>query len=517
MPSWLIEESLHCAWQHSQGRRPGDARYECGRHSEGACRSHYTHLRTPGHKFQRRLAEHLEAFGVWQPATALAAPSVLPQLNEQQVRALHVVQSGRNLFLTGGAGVGKSFTVKECIRELERMHGEGAVACTATTGIAGEPLHGKTIHSFVGAWGAMLPDEPSPSAVDRWRAAKALVIDEISMMDADFLDAIELHGRLARNSSRPFGGVQIILVGDFFQLPPISHNYAFRSAAWRAADFVAVVLTDLVRQSGDMLLGSVAARMRVGTYANADAALLEGCVGREEPRDGIQPTVLFCTNVNTDGENEKELAKLPGEPRRYRAIDSLRHLDGLTEDEADVRAMELAIAAAEVARLDVWLKVGAQVLLTRNWPELGLVNGSRGMVLGFGEAPMGEQQVAQGLPKPLRGVAVLPLVRFTTPRGLVNVFVPLSLHAVGNAEEGVLQRAQLPLRLAWAITIHKSQGMSLDRAALDAAGAFSSGQVYVGLSRLRSREGLYLRRPIEGKWVRACDEVRQFYSHLLEG
>ena len=299
---------------------------------------------------------------------AAPAPPEAGLLNSGQRRALALVLAGYSLFLTGAAGTGKSFCLRSIIAALEAREGAGSVAVTAPTGIAATHIGGMTIHSWsgigLGKGGAdalvsrVLHSAP---AVERWRAARTLVIDEVSMLDGVLFDALDAIGRAARGQpSLAFGGMQLLLCGDFFQLPPIfmPAGFAFQAGAWDDCSMRVCVLHEVVRQQGDGDFVEMLNELRVGYCSPATTAALARCaVGRKAaPSDGIHPTRLYCKNQDVDEENSAHLRALPGTPSVFPARDVwARPPEGRDAE----RALSTYLDKKAPARLE--LKLGAQV------------------------------------------------------------------------------------------------------------------------------------------------------------
>ena len=379
-------------------------------------------------------------------------------LNEEQAAASRLALSGVNIFLTGAAGVGKSFLLRFIIQELEKLH-SGQVAVTAPTGIAASHVQGVTIHSWAGiGLGKGSRDtllqkvQGNGAACDRWRKARVLVIDEISMLDSFLLDVLDHIGRnVLGNLQIPFGGLQLILCGDFFQLPPVSlggpygNGFAFQSRAWQQARVQTIELKTIVRQQGDLKFIGLLTPIRVGQCTPEATAALAACHvdSKAPPRDGILPTKLYCKNANVDAENAAHLQALPGEARTFTAIDQFK---GDAAGDVRTRLLELVEKKA-VGQLN--LKLGAQCLLTKNMPEFRLVNGSRGVVTAFEQLHV---QNEYGVPA---GDYECPVVSFDSGQKLT--VKPASFFQGGPG--GAVVRIALPLKLAWALTVHKSQGI----------------------------------------------------------
>lgn len=390
-----------------------------------------------------------------------------------QADALTILKTGANVFLTGEPGSGKTHTVNDYVSYL-RTHGiEPAI--TASTGIAATHIHGQTIHSWSGigirkSLSAYEFDHiaTTESTVRRIRNTTTLIIDEISMIDAATLDLVDVVCREIRQRNEPFGGIQIVLVGDFFQLPPVTRggesvHFAFESGVWHRMRPIICYLTEQHRQSDDVFLRLLSA-IRKNTYGVLHHEHLERrrIVDREalDNLDGIkQLTRLFAHNIDVDAINSRELEKLPGETAQFTM--SNKGSVGL------VATLQKGCLSPE----NLLLKVGAVVMCTKNNREKQYVNGTLGVVTGF--------EVGTHYPiittRDKRTITIEPVDWNIEDRGKVKACI-----------------TQIPLRLAWAITIHKSQGMSLDAALMDLSQVFEYGQGYVALSRVRSLSGLHI-------------------------
>lgn len=377
--------------------------------------------------------------------------------------------SGRNIFLTGPAGTGKSFAVNLLFKFLDLQgifYGK-----TATTGVAALNIGGTTVHSWSGMGladdhGMDLLDKVSGNkkAVNRIKAAKVLIIDEISMAKSELLDKLDIVCQYIRNKERPFGGIQVVFVGDFMQLPPVfkaheKEQFAFESQAWADAKVKTIHLTEIVRQHDEPHFAHFLNQVRLGKAS--DFSLLMSCIDRKFPDDGIKPVKLYCKNIDVSRYNHEELRKIKSDSRFYEAID--------TGGDQWVQFFEKNCPAP--TKLE--LRVGAQVILLVNLDVAeGLVNGSVGRVTNLYENSV-EVEFASG-------TQVLEMYKWEIKQ---NEFDTYS----GTMKKVTLaSRSQIPLKLAWALTIHKSQGATLDRAEVDVSEAFAAGQVYVALSRVRN-------------------------------
>uniref|UniRef100_A0A673JND3 ATP-dependent DNA helicase PIF1 n=1 Tax=Sinocyclocheilus rhinocerous TaxID=307959 RepID=A0A673JND3_9TELE len=409
------------------------------------------------------------------------------QLSKEQTAVVNAVLSGKNVFFTGSAGTGKSFLLKRIIGSLPPK----STYATASTGVAACHIGGTTLHSFAGVGSGSAPLEQCielaqrPGVLQHWTSCKHLIIDEISMVEAEFFDKLEAIARSIRRSTEPFGGIQLIVCGDFLQLPPVTKgkdkaNFCFQSRSWRKCIHMNMELTEVRRQT-DKAFISLLQAVRVGRVTEEVTAQLLRSANHSIERDGILATRLCTHKDDVELTNENKLKQLPGVMRVFEAMDS------------DPMLFRTIDAQSPVSRL-LQLKVGAQVMLTKNLDvQRGLVNGARGVVVDF-------QPGNQGLPR----------VRFLC--GAVEVIK--RERWMFKASGGLyLSRQQLPLKLAWAISIHKSQGMTLDCVEISLARVFESGQAYVALSRARSLEGLRV-MDFDPRVVQANQDVLLFYKRL---
>ena len=457
-----------------------------------------------------------------------------PELSAQQQRTLEMALAGRNVFITGSAGVGKSLLVDSIVEQLRKMGKE--VAITASTGIAAVNVGGCTLHAFAGiglgeATAPILAKQAGGSKFKRkkWCNTQVLVIDEVSMISQELFDKVSYVGRFCRGPGttgrmvshidearhldpRPFGGLQIIAVGDFFQLPPVERSgrqvaFAFESKTWRECNFINCVLQRVFRQSDREFIG-VLEHMRHGRIPPQTLEVLRRCNRPLDESDGIRPTVLYPHRASVNHQNLTEFAKLDGPTEVYNA------------KEGGKEAMRYYLKDVQ-AQPTQELKVGAQVVLLTNLDlSRRLCNGSRGLVVGF-EPIAAWKTIESGSPKTAAGSRALdewvqahefvPRVRFDG--GVERIVGPHVWEK--TISNDTVARAQVPLAFAWALTVHKCQGMSLDRVRVALAEAFAEGMVYVALSRARGLGGLHI-ESFNPNAVRAHPKVSQFYSTLLK-
>lgn len=381
-----------------------------------------------------------------------------------QEHALNIMKAGHNVFLTGSAGSGKTYTLNQYIDWL-RSH-DIRVAVTASTGIAATHIGGTTIHSWSGIGIKNSLNEKEIDALTQkeylarhFDDTQILIIDEISMLDARRLDLVNRVCQAFKRDDRPFGGMQIILCGDFFQLPPIDRdaNFAFAAAAWADADIKVCYLEEQHRHQGDSEFFTLLNAVRNNAIEDTHMNILR-LRSEESPHEVLEPTRLYTHNANVDAMNDEKLAKLPGE---------IHECAMMTKGRANlVESLKKSCLAPETLRL----KDGALVMFVKNNYEQGFVNGTMGRVIGFEDG--------------------VPLIETFDGKQILPNQTTWAIEEDGKT---LAELSQLPLRLAWAITIHKSQGMSLDAAEIDLSRAFVPGQGYVALSRVRTLKGLYIK------------------------
>ena len=435
------------------------------------------------------------------------------ELNADQASAFGAVKSGRNIFLTGPAGSGKTFLIRRIQEWAESVAGK-TIAITALTGCAALLLSNKakTLHSWAGiGLGKETADVLSsnitknPHKKRRWKKTDILVIDEISMMTPELFEKLDIIGKRVRASTDPFGGIQVVICGDFFQLPPVVKGisgetapgrFAFESPVWRSAAMKPVVLSKIERQT-DVAFQRLLNECRIGEPSAETIALLKSRQGLDWKSKFIRPTLLFSRNADVDTINEKNIAALGKALHPFEAktvIDrSAEHpeVDMPSGEEVERLVARLDNDANYASHLD--LCVGAQVMLLINKDlEAGQVNGSRGVITEF---------TTEGH----------PVVQF-----LHGAPVVVGPHEWVSNECPHLARTQIPLRVAYAVTIHKSQGATLDCALIDiGTSTFEYGQAYVALSRVRNLDSLYIHTLSPAK-IKAHPSVVRFYEHLLE-
>lgn len=390
----------------------------------------------------------------------------------KQETALKLLKAGENVFLTGSAGAGKTYTLNQYINYLKAR--KVSVAITASTGIAATHMNGMTIHTWAGIG---IKDFLSEEDLKRMKErkylkehlenAQVLIIDEISMLHAKQLNLVNQVLKYFKESDEAFGGIQVIVAGDFFQLPPVGKNdernrdkFCFMSDAWVEAKFRVCYLTEQHRQGNDYLndiLNAIRAQAISPEHGSALQATRQQDIGDTYTR-------LYTHNMDVDSINFKHLNEIDQDPRQFDA-----QCDG---NEKLIETLKSSVRAPEA----LTLKKHAKVMFVKNNFDMGYINGSLGEVIGF------EDDDEHG---------ILPKVKLTD--GTTLIVEPETWSVDNEAGKTIASFQQIPLRLAWAITIHKSQGMTLEAAEIDLSHTFEKGQGYVALSRLKSLNGLRLK------------------------
>ncbi len=373
------------------------------------------------------------------------------------------INGTENLFCTGDGGVGKSRILRLVVKYFREFCPYIQVAVTASTGSASYNVNGMTLHKFVGA-GIEEKDievmyrraSRNPSA-SYWKDTDVLIIDEISMISSVFFESISKVGMLVRQSGEPFGGIRIIAFGDFLQLPPVSREpdlgrRVFHTDAWRDLNICNMYMTESQRQT-DSLFRDVLSGVRYGICSDLAEEYIKDLERPIEYDDGIEPVKLFATKDKTNSYNEEKLATLPHDEVVF-----------VSRDKGNTKLLNQCPAPNKLH-----LRVGAQVILTRNISD-DAVNGSVGTIVD--------------LSRDVHGVR-MPLVRLTNRDGVsFEMHVSKVYWEVTAPDTTVLaSRYQYPIILAWAMTIHRSQGKTIPRLCVDMSGIFETGQAYVALSR----------------------------------
>ena len=438
---------------------------------------------------------------------------MMDSLTDEQKGVIRVLLSGKNVALLGAAGCGKSYLLSVIYKEFPRLKKMKTdifphIQMCALTGCAALLLgKAKTLHSWAGiGLGKGTVSElyvkirKNRKSMRNWLCTDLLIIDEISMMTAELLDKLDELGKKIRSNQTPFGGIQLLVVGDFFQLPPIHKEvkfalesdikFAFESDVWKT--FITIELIQILRQK-DEVFHKILKEARIGCLTKESCDILSSKQGLNWKQNKIRPTLLFPKRVEVDMINDSNLRALKG--RRYTYKSKLvydgKMPDGFVEsDENFQRVLAMFDSNASYSN-ELELVLHAQVMLISNIDsELGLVNGSRVVIVDFS--------------------LDLPVVEF-----LNGITKTIGTHSWPIEDYEFVSRTQIPLRLAYAVTIHKIQGSTLDSALIDiGSGVFEYGQAYVALSRVRSLDALYV-YDFDPVAFKAHPKVKEFYTHLV--
>ncbi|PON90649.1 DNA helicase Pif1-like [Trema orientale] len=453
------------------------------------------------------------------------------QWTDQQKQIIYAIRGRKSVFVTGSAGTGKTFLLEHIIKLLRKQYRPSQVFVTASTGVAACALKGQTLHSFAGI-GFQMADRDTllnrvfsdRKACSRWKKAKALVIDETSMLDAQTFDNLEFIARNIRQVDSPWGGIQLEVSGDFFQLPPVKSKgcfqnsskddkeFAFEADCWNSSFHLQVELEEVHRQSDPQFI-KLLQSIRRGKVGPEELEYLERFRSLTTTDSSMVPEI-YPRNADVKRVNEDRMKSLNNEVLVYSAVDSgieaRRKLEGIVP-------YELALC------------LGARVMLTKNLnPWRKLVNGATGTIVGFSnidgvnedmftDDEDGEEDVLtdddvddETIDVAMSRDGLLPMVEFDM--GTTMVIKPATW-VVKEGDKVVAERKQIPLMLAWAVSIHKCQGMTIDRLKTDLSKVFEYGMAYVAMSRVRSLEGLHL-SGLDPFKIKAHPKVERFYESL---
>lgn len=472
-------------------------------------------------------------------------------MTDRQQEAIDIALSGRNMFLTGGPGTGKTHTLLQVISALRLKNGTASVFVVAPTGVAALLIGGQTMHAVPGPGiveGTTKKFSQMKTKTPKfWKKTKTLVVDEISMVPGDFFDFYVDAIISARNMLQP---LQLIVCGDFSQLPPVKNakdapslantgkylahclkmsaissnvpfglmetlgHYAFQTFVWRNANFAVVELLQSFRTCDSILIKALT-DIRAGIRMSENIDLLIASTSRElEEKTGIQPTRLFSMRHSVDDVNQAELQKLETKTEHtYNASDSI-----FVDPDVVSTAAKDRLSADQFfnrhcpAASSLVLRRGAQVMCIQNEAPDGssnrLVNGSRGVVVGFSKLPAHKRELdAQDEPV-LKGE--YPLVIFDNGRTALMTPKTFDRVIVGS---GTLSRSQIPLTLAWAMTVHKCQGASISRVVVDLENCFEPGMAYVAISRAQTIDGLQITN-FKPSSIKTSNLVAEFHANL---
>ena len=415
-------------------------------------------------------------------------------LTEKQQDAYNAMKQGLNVFLTGPGGTGKSYLIKKFIQEYEKILDldwsgtndfidKNPLQVTSTTGISSLLINGKTLHRFAGIGLGNYDGSYYVSKIkknnklkQRWLNTKVLIIDEVSMLSPDLLEKIDYIAKTLRGVQQRFGGIQLILSGDFLQLPPVnSDKFCFESPLWNELIDKTFYFQEIIRQDNKEFQ-SVLNKIRVGIVDDQVKTILDSCVGKDSSELLIEPTILLSTKKMVKEYNDKKLQDL-GDVKKciFKASYDFVNI----KEEFKENYVETLNNSIDVND-NIELKIGTQVMLVINGLDDYLANGSVGKIINFDDG--------------------LPVVQFTNGIKKKIEYYRWSLlddneiKKKSEVQEPNVHKTQIPLILAWAITIHRAQGATLDYVKTDIGSSiFEYGQIYVVLSRVKTLDGLYIK------------------------
>lgn len=507
----------------------------------------------------------LKTYGHTLSTKSKSTPNITLTDEQQYVIDL-VVKKRMNVFYTGSAGTGKSVILKKLVSSLQSMYGKECIAITASTGLAAATIGGITLHKWANVGIGNRPVDILVKKITRqrdslllWKNTKVLIVDEISMIDGAFLNKLEFIARALRKSDKPFGGIQLVLTGDFFQLPPVQKKdatqisiFCFESEMWKRCIQKTILLNKVFRQQDNELI-NILNCIRFGEIEPSMASTLYSLSREVTYSDGIVPTELYATRREVERSNSRQLSILPGNVEIFESQDT------------GARDLIPMLDSATMAERVLTLKQDAQVMMLKNKPDADLVNGTLGKVLFFtterlrrkmfdlypvidDDTILDMRLVRQviGNPverhsqrfiqeinnRPLSGMdrlyeminvatnerledKVYPFVRWSISKGKVydELVLPDRFIVDLPGDRTGLEREQLPIMLCWALSIHKAQGQTIQRLKVDLSNIFEAGQVYVALSRAVSKENLQVLN-FNPKKIKSNEKVKQFYKHL---
>lgn len=398
-----------------------------------------------------------------------------------------ITKTEDNIFLTGQPGAGKTHLTNKVI-EWAILNGKRIEVC-ASTGIAATHISGRTFHSFVGVRNddKLKEDDIQQIINAPWTKgnykADIVFIDEVSMLSASLLDTFDMLAKRVRGNSKPFGGIRVIVIGDFYQLPPVEGEFAFKSMAWQKANFKTCYLTEQHR-SKDLVFNSILTGIRRGHLEEEQKDIIRGRMVNDVADLGN--TIRIDThNKNVDEINDRMLTMKQAEPKTY-------VMTGTGDKQQDIDQLKRTCLSPE--RLT--LKVGVRVMFTKNDKDKRWVNGTQGEIVEMRDDSVVVKTIANGTHE----------VEFAAWE---------KSNGYGNHKKVIATIHQIPLRLAYAITTHKSQGCTFDRAVIDVTKVFAPGQAYVAISRVRSLEGVYLQGRLTKNFLQIDDDVVNFDKFLV--
>lgn len=432
-------------------------------------------------------------------------------LTNDQISVISAIKKGKNVMITGPGGTGKTtiinhlFTIKDVLMNPVRYLG-----VTAMTGSAAVLIGGTTLHSYLGIGLGKDSEDDLVKKINRreklkskWCDTNILVVDEVSMLTADLFDKLNRIAKRVRKHGAPFGGIQLVFGGDFLQLPCINGDFCFESNAWTECRFEIFHLTKIMRQTNKRFQDCLN-RARFGEMTDDDFGYVTHNIPTKEKIASmeIKPTRILCENVDVNEINQNKLQQLPvDEIHRYKYKVEY-NLNNYEPRYHEYMFKDITKLCNAQPKLD--LSIGAQVMLLVNIDvRQGLVNGSRGIVTRFINCKTFNSKNEEK-------INYIPMVKFANN---VEILVQRHCYEVKVDKHLIANISQIPLKLAYAITVHKSQGMTLDSAIINLRGVFEYGQAYVALSRVKDVNNLFLKNVTRSSF-KAHPKALEFYRQL---
>ena len=436
------------------------------------------------------------------------------EFTNDQKSALDILSLNNNVLITGPAGTGKSTVLKAfyCMYIDKHCNGnmdDDSIYITSTTGISAMNISGVTIHSWSGIedgskgidyYIEKIKTNPAKKkAFNHWKRCKVLIIDEISMMSGELLDKLNILGQRLRNSKEPFGGIKVVFFCDFLQLPPVKSDiFCFDAICWKKLQLKSVYLDEIMRQK-DTEFQHILNKIRIGFVDENVENYLTNIQkkGSYINEDGIIPTRIFPLRKQVEHFNQMELLKLDGTHIHYNASYTFSKNVEAYEQER----LTYIIDEGTNCQINIDLVIGAQVMYLMNHSEMKLANGSRGIVVDFVKQ-MNENNVEE----------TLPVVKFLNVENPITISYEIWTHEEKDGK--CVVKKQIPLILAWALTVHKTQGCTLDYVELNIGkDIFEAGQTYVALSRVKDPQGLFISK-LDVSKIKANKKCIDFYLAL---
>lgn len=421
------------------------------------------------------------------------------KLNEEQKKVISLLKSGKNVFVSGSGGTGKTYLIKYFVEHYKNVKNIGL---TSTTGISAGTIGGTTINSFLGiGLGKSTSMKLAKKIIDngflekRVTTLDVLIIDEISMMNYALFQKIEEVFRIVRKNRKSFGGVQLLLSGDFLQLPAVKcEYYCFESEVWNKVINETIILTKIIRQS-NLQFQNILNKIRNGIVDKEVKDVLKSRFKKNIEKNGITPTRIYTINKDVDRINEEALDKIAENNEDIEFFEYDMNIEYIEEETKQALYLVDKFKKTSRVKENLQLCIGCQVLLIKNLDiENGLVNGSRGVVVKFTDDD-------------------IPIIKFMNDKEVVIKKEQFEIETDYGKKVAIAN--QLPLRLGYATTVHSCQGLTIDCAEINLLNIFDYGMGYTALSRVKSLETLSI-LGINFSKIIANEKVLEFYKPYLK-